>query len=114
MRFLADRRGVAAQARAPRSTTCSGRMHELAMILRGAADSTRGALELNMPEVKVDLDADGRVTGAHVVENTESHQIIEEFMLAANEAVAEMLARQGPAVPPPRPRVARARTSSAA
>ncbi len=55
----------------------------------------RGALELTMPEVKVDLDKDGRVTGAHVVENTESHQIIEEFMLAANEAVAEQLARAG-------------------
>ncbi len=35
----------------------------------------------------------GRVAGAHVVENTESHQIIEEFMLAANEAVAELLAK---------------------
>jgi ribonuclease R len=45
-----------------------------------------------MPEVKVDLDADGRVTGAHLVENTESHKIIEDFMLAANEAVAELLA----------------------
>jgi ribonuclease R len=32
------------------------------------------------------------VTGAHVVENTESHQMIEEFMLAANEAVAETIA----------------------
>ena len=46
-----------------------------------------------MQEVKVDLDKHGRVTGAHVVENTESHQIIEEFMLAANEAVAERLQR---------------------
>ena len=55
----------------------------------------RGSLELNMPEVKVELDKQGRVTGAHVVENTESHQMIEEFMLAANEAVAEALADQG-------------------
>ena len=54
-----------------------------------------GALELTMPEVKVDLDKHGRVTGAHVVENTESHQIIEEFMLAANEAVAETLRDKG-------------------
>jgi ribonuclease R len=44
-----------------------------------------------MREVKVDLDPHGRVAGAHVVENTESHQIIEAFMLAANEAVAVML-----------------------
>ena len=55
-----------------------------------------------MPEVKVELDKQGRVAGAHVVENTESHQIIEEFMLAANEAVAETT---------PRPRAC---TSSAA
>ncbi len=67
-----------------------GRMHELAMILRRRRFE-RGSLELTMKEVKVDLDKHGRVTGAHVVENTESHQIIEEFMLAANEAVADKL-----------------------
>ena len=67
-----------------------GRMHELAMTLRSRR-FRRGSLELSMREVKIDLDKDGRVAGAHVVENTESHQIIEEFMLAANEAVAEML-----------------------
>jgi ribonuclease R len=71
-----------------------GRMHELAMILR-ARRFGRGALELTMKEIKVDLDKDGRVSGAHVVENTESHQIIEEFMLAANEAVAEVLHEAG-------------------
>ena len=48
-----------------------------------------------MPEVKVDLDRHGRVSGAHVVENSESHQIIEEFMLAANEAVAEAIRDRG-------------------
>lgn len=68
-----------------------GRMRDLARLLRRRRIA-RGALELSMPEVKIDLDRDGRVTGAHVVENTESHQIIEEFMLAANEAVAAMLA----------------------
>ncbi len=35
------------------------------------------------------------MTGAHVVEHTESHQIIEEFMLAANEAVAARLHEAG-------------------
>src|SRR5205085_4959062 len=70
------------------------RMHELAMIFR-ARRFQRGALELSMPEMKIDLDADGRVTGAHLAQNTESHQIIEEFMLTANEAVAEKLAGAG-------------------
>ncbi len=71
-----------------------GRMRDLARILR-ARRTARGSLELVMPEVKIDLDRDGRVSGAHVVENTESHKIIEEFMLSANEAVAEKLARAG-------------------
>ncbi|MCG8433308.1 MAG: ribonuclease R, partial [Gammaproteobacteria bacterium] len=52
------------------------RMHELAMTLRSRRFE-RGALELSMPEVKIDLDDDGHVSGAHLVENTESHQIIE-------------------------------------
>ncbi|MCG8584879.1 MAG: ribonuclease R [Pirellulales bacterium] len=67
-----------------------GDMHELAMILRKRRFQ-RGALELTMQEVKVDLDKHGRVSGAHLVVNTESHQVIEEFMLAANEAVASFL-----------------------
>jgi ribonuclease R len=71
-----------------------GRMHELAMTLRRRRFQ-RGALELTMPEMKIDLDKNGRVTGAHLEKNTESHQIIEEFMLAANEAVAAMLDRAG-------------------
>jgi ribonuclease R len=70
------------------------RMHELAMIFR-ARRFQRGALELTMPEMKIDLDTDGRVIGAHLAQNTESHQIIEEFMLTANEAVAEKLAHAG-------------------
>ncbi len=66
------------------------RMRDLSRILR-ARRRKRGALELSMPEVKVDLNKNGEVTGAHVVTNTESHKIIEEFMLSANEAVAEHL-----------------------
>jgi ribonuclease R len=69
-----------------------GRMRELAAILR-ARRMRRGALELSMPEVKIDLDGQGRVSGAHLVVNTESHRIIEDFMLAANEAVAQLLAK---------------------
>lgn len=70
------------------------RMHELAMLLR-ARRMRRGALELNLAEVKIDLDPHGRVRGAHRVLHTESHQIIEEFMLQANEAVAAMLEEAG-------------------
>jgi ribonuclease R len=69
-------------------------MRDLAMILRKRR-LKRGALELNMPEVELDYDAQGRVTGAHFLEHDISHQIIEEFMLAANEAVAGQLAELG-------------------
>ena len=54
-----------------------------------------GAINLAMPEVELELDKNGKVTGAHETENTESHQIIEEFMLAANQAVARMFNDQG-------------------
>ena len=67
------------------------RMRDLALILRGRRVK-RGALELNMPETELEYDNLGRVTGAHFVKYDISHQIIEEFMLAANEAVAEHLA----------------------
>jgi ribonuclease R len=67
------------------------RMRDLAMILRKRRRK-RGALELNMPEVELEYDDQGRVSGAHFAKHDVSHQIIEEFMLAANEAVAEQLA----------------------
>jgi ribonuclease R len=70
------------------------RMHELAMMLRRRR-SEQGALELVLPEVKIDLDKSGKVKGAHLVHHTESHQVIEEFMLAANEAVASWLDELG-------------------
>ena len=72
-----------------------------------------GSLVLTMPEVKIELDAEGRVAGAHVVEDTESHQVIEEFMLAANEAVAELLRDKGLPVPAADPRIAQPASSSA-
>jgi len=91
--FLADPATPAIEM-TPEVRSLLGRMRDLARLLRGRR-TARGSLELHMPEVKIDLDRDGRVAGAHVVENTESHRIIEEFMLAANEAVAGALAAAG-------------------
>ena len=91
--FLADP-GTPAVEMADEVRDLLGRMRDLARILRSRR-MARGALQLEMPEVKIDLDRDGRVTGAHIAANTESHQIIEEFMLAANEAVASALAVAG-------------------
>jgi ribonuclease R len=52
----------------------------------------RGALELNMPEAELEYDNQGRVSGAHFRKHDISYQMIEEFMLAANESVAQHLA----------------------
>ncbi len=65
-------------------------MHTLAMTLRRNRNRN-GSIELHLPEVKIELDKAGKVKGARIVEYTESHQIIEEFMLAANQAVATWL-----------------------
>ncbi len=60
---------------------------ELAAMLRKARFAA-GSLEMDFPEVKVILDEQGRADRIERVVNDESHQLIEEFMLAANEAVA--------------------------
>lgn len=50
-----------------------------------------GALDLEMPEIRVKLDDKGRAVEVHQVEHTSSHQLIEECMLLANETVAHQL-----------------------
>ncbi len=49
----------------------------------------RGSLNLDFPEVKVRLDKQGQPTHIEKVHYDISHQLVEEFMLAANEAVAK-------------------------
>ena len=43
-----------------------------------------------MPETKIFVNAEGYADRLEKIENDESHQLIEEFMLAANEAVARL------------------------
>ena len=50
-----------------------------------------GSLDLDFPETKIRLDERGRVLRMEKVENDVSHQLIEECMLLANEAVAARL-----------------------
>ena len=74
----------------------SERLHlawELAALLRRKRFE-HGALELDFPEVKVWVDSDGKPVRLERVENDESHQLIEEFMLVANEAVARELKKR--------------------
>src|SRR5215217_3879471 len=66
---------------------------ELAALLRKKRFD-HGALDLDFPEVKVWLDEQSNPVKLERVENDESHQLIEEFMLAANEAVARELKKR--------------------
>ena len=63
-------------------------MEELARILK-AKRMEQGYLNLDIPESKIDLDIDGKVKKISKYETTFAHEIIEQFMLTANETIAE-------------------------
>ena len=63
-------------------------MEELAIILKNRR-LENGYLNLDIPESKIDLDIDGKVTNISRYETTFANEIIEQFMLTANETVAE-------------------------
>ena len=67
--------------------------HRLAQKLRQARFRA-GALDLDVPEHKVLLDDKGRLSEVRRVENDVSHQLIEEFMLLANETIAKEIKRR--------------------
>jgi ribonuclease R len=78
---------------APPRDQLGERLHlawELAALLRRQRFE-HGSLDLDFPEVKVRLDENGKPIRLERIENDESHQLVEEFMLAANEAVAREL-----------------------
>ncbi len=62
-------------------------MAELMEILR-AKRAKRGSIDFDLPEPEIVLDLQGRMTEIIRAERNMAHQIIEEFMLAANETVA--------------------------
>jgi ribonuclease R len=72
--------------------------HEMAQKIRRLRFKA-GSLALDFPETKIRLDERGRVVRLEKIENDVSHQLIEEYMLLANEAVAtELMRRNQPAV----------------
>ncbi len=62
-------------------------MAELMDILR-TKRTKRGSIDFDLPEPEIVLDLQGRMTDIIRAERNMAHQIIEEFMLAANESVA--------------------------
>ncbi len=51
----------------------------------------RGPLELDLPERRIVLDADGQVASVAYRDRFDAHKLIEEFMILANVAAAEAL-----------------------
>ncbi len=70
------------------------KMVELCNLLK-AKRSQRGCVDLSMPEVVLQIDKKGMPYDYQIVEYDITHQLVEEFMLKANEMVATDLITQG-------------------
>lgn len=66
--------------------------HKAAQTMRGARRRA-GMLEMDIPEAHTVTDEAGRTIGVDLRRSDASHQLIEQFMLAANECVARYLLR---------------------
>ena len=87
--------------RAANALPCEQRkMLEAADRLRGLLERrrhARGSIDFDLPEPQILLDVEGVMTGIVVEPRNHAHRMIEEFMLLANEAVAEHLeSREAP------------------
>jgi len=69
-------------------------MQELALILNRKR-MRRGSIDFDLPEPLIEFDEFGEMTGITRAPRNIAHRIIEEFMLAANEAVALHLEAAG-------------------
>jgi len=65
-------------------------MAELAALLRKRREA-RGSIDFDLPDADIVLDDEGLVVGIVPESRNVAHRLIEEFMLAANEAVAKKL-----------------------
>jgi ribonuclease R len=70
------------------------RMKELALLLNRRR-AERGSIDFDLPEAVIEFDESGRMQSIVRSERNWAHRLIEEFMLAANEAVAGYLDRRG-------------------
>jgi ribonuclease R len=70
------------------------RMKELALLLNRRREE-RGSIDFDLPEPVIAFDEAGRMSSIVRSERNIAHRIIEEFMLAANEAVAQYLEGRG-------------------
>ncbi len=59
------------------------------------ARKKRGAMDFDLPQVKMDFDDKDKVTDIHLYERNPIHKMIEEFMIAANVEAAKFLGGKG-------------------
>ena len=69
-------------------------MRELALLLNKKRQK-RGSIDFDLPEPLIEFDEFGEMTGVTRAPRNIAHRLIEEFMLAANEAVAAHLEAAG-------------------
>ncbi len=75
-------------------------VHRALALMAGCAEKLlerrleRGAIDMDLPEIEVEVDAGGQPAALRRRPRLFAHRIVEEFMLAANEAVAEHLERR--------------------
>ncbi|MDR1023669.1 MAG: ribonuclease R [Prevotellaceae bacterium] len=67
-------------------------LHRLAQCLR-AARFENGSVGFERAEARFDIDKNGKPLGVYFLEDTPSHQLVEEFMLLANRSVAELVGK---------------------
>src|SRR5271169_3311408 len=70
------------------------RMRDLALVLNRRRVE-RGSIDFDLPEPVIEFDPEGRMLSIVRSERNIAHRLIEEVMLAANEAVAEYLEKRG-------------------
>ena len=68
-------------------------MHKLSRILRKRRFES-GSVDFQIPEPEIHMDSEGQVKRITKAEHNDAHEMIEEFMLAANQAVARYLFEQ--------------------
>jgi ribonuclease R len=71
-----------------------GAMRQVTALLRERRRE-RGSLDFDLPAGDVVLDTDGYTVGIRPEQRHVAHRLIEELMIAANEAVAQELSRRG-------------------
>ncbi len=69
-------------------------MVELCLLLKKKR-AERGSVDFSLSEIAIKVDENGVPTGLEIIEYDITHQLVEEFMLKANETVAKVLSASG-------------------